>query len=108
MSTADKSHPLFRAGDTVYTLYGAGVIVSTEPISNSVEFVDTVTGHDRAVEPPTSNSELWYTVRLWRLPNRSVGSSALATLRSSAVCLACPRTNSRTLVVVRVYPQLTI
>ena len=94
MVTEHQSTPPFRAGDTVCTLYGAGVIVSTELLSNPVELLDVDTGHDLAVEIPLSNTELWYTVRLWRLPNRSVGSSALAKIRSSAVCHAFPLSNS--------------
>ena len=64
MSTGDQSRPLFEAGDTVYTLYGAGVIVSTEPLTNSVELLDsdrdtdTDTGHDRTVKIPISNTDL--------------------------------------------------
>lgn len=102
MSTGDQSRPLFEAGDTVYTLYGAGVIVSTEPLTNSVELLDTDrdrdtdtdTGHDRTVKIPISNADLWFTVRLWRLPNRSVGSSALAKLRSTVVSLSFHLINS--------------
>ena len=96
MYTTDRAQPPFRAGDTVYTLYGAGVIVSTEPFCNSVEWLDTDTGHDRAAEIPMSNTDVWYTVRIWRLPNRSIGSSALAKLRSSVVRLAFRTTYSRT------------
>jgi hypothetical protein len=95
MSMGHQPQQPFQAGDIVYTLYGAGVIVSTDSQSNSLESAGTEVGHDRfAVEqrPTPNNNEPWYAVRLWRLPNRSVGSSALAKLRSSVVCLSLHRT----------------
>lgn len=52
----------FKAGDTVFTSYGAGVIVS----------------HDGT----------FYSVRIWRIPGKSVGSSSLARLGSTSVRLA--------------------
>jgi hypothetical protein len=87
---AEAQAPLhFKAGDIVYTLYGAGVIVSTEPTTNSEESLFVVDdNHDRTQETTPPNSNYWYTVRLWRIPNHSVGSSALAKLRSSVVCLS--------------------
>jgi hypothetical protein len=54
-----KYHP----GDAVYTSYGAGVIVAP------------------------CNEDGLYSVRLWRIPGKSVGSSSLAKLRLSAVRL---------------------
>jgi hypothetical protein len=76
MTTTQQEPQLsFRAGDTVYTCYGAGVIVSV--VQPNVDVCNGLM---------TSDTERWYTVRLWRLPNRSVGSSALAKLRSSMVC----------------------
>ena len=87
MPTTYQSQLPFRAGDAVYTLYGAGVIVSAKPITSSVELPNIDINQDPAVEATLQITDYWYTVRLWRLPNRSVGSSALATLRSSVVCL---------------------
>lgn len=84
MPSEAQSQLQFKAGDIVYTLYGAGVIVSTEPTTNSVKTLDGDNNHDRT---PETNTSYWYTVRLWRLPNRSVVSSALAKLRSTVVCL---------------------
>ena len=65
----------FRAGDTVLTRYGAGVIVEVVPVPE-------VSG-----DILCSSLDHRYMVRLWRVPNRSVGSSSLASLQSSAVCL---------------------
>jgi hypothetical protein len=61
----------FQAGEIVYTCYGAGVIVSTEG----------------KLLPESNTDERWYNVRLWRRPNHSIASSAMAKLRSSVVCL---------------------
>jgi hypothetical protein len=72
-----QQHASFCAGDTVYTFYGAGVIVSV--VQTIPDICDgTALAH-------TTDNDPWYTVRLWRLPNRSVGSAALAKLKSSAV-----------------------
>ena len=92
MSIADQLQQPYRAGDIVYTLYGAGVIVATEPFTTSTGLIDTKTdnGHDRTSEVSMSNSEKWYTVRLWRIPNRSIGSSTVATLRSAVVRRSLP------------------
>ena len=87
MPTEAQSQLQFKAGDIVYTLYGAGVIVSTEPTTNSVELPSEDSNDSRTLEAPLPHTNCWHTVRLWRLPNLSVGSSALAKLRSSVVCL---------------------
>jgi hypothetical protein len=52
--------PSFQAGDVVLTTYGVGVIVG-------------------------GKENDFYSVRLWRIPGRSIGSSALAHLQPSAV-----------------------
>lgn len=52
--------PSFQAGDVVLTAYGVGVIVYG--VEND-----------------------FYRVRLWRIPGKSMGSSALALLQPSAV-----------------------
>jgi hypothetical protein len=58
MPSEAQSQIKFKAGDIVYTLYGAGVIVSTEPTSNSVESPD-VDNHDRTVETPLTTGTLF-------------------------------------------------
>jgi hypothetical protein len=57
--------PSFQAGDVVLTAYGVGVIVS-------------------------GKENDFYRVRLWRIPGRSMGSSALALLQPSAVSHSMP------------------
>jgi hypothetical protein len=69
MSTKKLQLSSFSAGDTVLTSYGAGVIVEVVPTDGLL------------------SSDNVYSVRLWRIPNRSIGSSSLARLQSSAVRL---------------------
>jgi hypothetical protein len=69
MATSKLNLCTFHAGDTVLTSFGAGVIVEVVPGD------DILLSNDR------------YSVRLWRIPNRSIGSSSLARLQSSAVRL---------------------
>ena len=52
----------FRPGDSVWTAFGAGVIVKDK-----------------------NENELFYTVRLWRVPGKSIASSSLAFLHPSSV-----------------------
>jgi hypothetical protein len=66
--TMDESNepsplPSFQAGDVVLTAYGVGVIVGGKG----------------------SKENDFYPVRLWRIPGRSMGSSAMAHLQPSAV-----------------------
>ena len=56
------SNKNYKAGDCVRTIYGAGVITAT----------------------PT-DTDLFYTVRLWRVPGQSIASAALARLTVAAV-----------------------
>jgi hypothetical protein len=60
MEDTANEQPSFQAGDVVLTTYGVGVIVG-------------------------GKRNDFYPVRLWRIPGRSMGSSALAHLQSSAV-----------------------
>jgi hypothetical protein len=60
MTENNNEMPSFQAGDVVLTAYGVGVIVS-------------------------GKENDFYRVRLWRIPGRSMGSSALALLQPSAV-----------------------
>ena len=60
----DTSEPQVQLGDVVLTNYGVGVVVEERD-----EFVS---------------------VRLWRIPGRSVGSSAKATLQKSTVRFRMP------------------
>jgi len=58
----------YQVGDTVKTSYGAGVIVGEK--------------------------DGFYSVRLWRIPGKSIASSSLAYLRSSTVSRSSPENNS--------------
>lgn len=54
----------YKPGDVILTLYGVGVIVA---VSN------------------TANDNNYYTVRLWRIPGKSISSCAIAYLIPSCV-----------------------
>lgn len=72
-----KTTPLFRAGDCVCTAYGAGVIVQKEQQQQQE-------GEDNDDDDDNVDYFL-YAVRLWRIPGKSMGSSALAFLQPSMV-----------------------
>ena len=69
----------FQEGDCVYTSYGAGVVVKVDFVSH-----DQATCNDP--QQQAINNEYRYLVRLWRIPNHSIGSSSKAYLQASAVC----------------------
>jgi hypothetical protein len=58
-SGSQPSQELFSPGVVVLTIYGVGVIVSEK--------------------------DGFFTVRLWRIPGRSIGSSSIAVLKSTCV-----------------------
>jgi hypothetical protein len=83
MTTKERQCSLYQAGDAVLTSYGAGVIVEVCSVHLSKSIVAQEQHQLMLV------TEYRYSVRLWRVPNRSVGSSSLAQLRSSAVRFVC-------------------
>jgi hypothetical protein len=67
---------LFRLGDVVRTPYGVGVVVTVAAPTKSNEQDDK--GHN-------SVENSFYQVLLWRIPERSIGSSSVAHLQAEAV-----------------------
>jgi hypothetical protein len=70
----------YRAGDVVGTAYGVGVIVQAIQKPKRVNHNDN-DDDDSAID--------FFAVRLWRIPGKSMGSSALAFLQPSTVCVVC-------------------
>lgn len=85
----------YRPGDVVLTSYGVGVIVRftrppavSLPLSsekNDAQHSRDGTGTDVTSSPEASSSVVFAVVRLWRVPGKSVGSSALAFLNVEAI-----------------------
>jgi hypothetical protein len=69
----------YRAGDVVCTAYGVGVIV--QQIHKSKRSVENEMNKD-----DDDSVFDFFAVRLWRIPGKSMGSSALAMLQPSTVC----------------------
>jgi hypothetical protein len=71
----------YRAGDVVCTAYGVGVIVQKIQKPKSVE------GNNKKKNDDDDDDVVeFFAVRLWRIPGKSMGSSALALLQPSTVC----------------------
>jgi hypothetical protein len=65
---------VYQPGDVCLTLYGVGVIVAASS----------------AIEDANADVVSFYSVRLWRIPGKSVGSASLAKLQAAAVRLNVP------------------
>ena len=79
MASSKPPQSPFRPGDPVLTSYGVGVIVGLCRGANESQ------DSQRPSDAKDAVSVDFYKVRLWRIPGKSIGSSALATLRPATV-----------------------
>jgi hypothetical protein len=78
-------HRDYRAGDVVCTTYGVGVIVQKTTICKQESVKDDKSNDTAATAATAAHRVDFFAVRLWRIPGKSMASSALAFLQPSTV-----------------------
>jgi hypothetical protein len=94
-ASSSSSSSSYRAGDVVCTAYGVGVIVQTirrhqhdnDKKQHAAMQNGTIDDDDDDEDPAPATTIDFFAVRLWRIPGKSMASSALAFLQPSTVCI---------------------
>ena len=82
-ATPARTMVSYAAGDVVLTSYGVGVITACPIVDNETTSAPNKDGTESTVQQKSNKT--CFQVRLWRVPHRSIGSSAQSFLDPSAV-----------------------